>query len=310
MNKKILIGIIILSAFLIAGSAVFSSRKNTHQNKLQIAASFYPLAEITEEIGKEKTSVITLTPAGAEPHDFNPDPEDRINLQQSKIFIYNGAGLEPWVSRVLPDLKNIELIDASKEIQLLSAGAEKNENENKDEKKTLYDPHFWLDPILMKKIVNTVSLKLVKIDPENKSFYKNNAAAYSEKLSNLDSEFRNGLMNCKKKEIITSHKAFAYLAARYEFTQIPIAGISEEEPSPARLSEIARIAKEKNIKYVFFETLVSPRLSETIAKETGAKTLVLNPVEGLTLEEKQQGKNYISIMRENLTNLKIALECL
>lgn len=303
--NKLLTGIIILSAALIVGSAAFFSKQNTAQNKPQIAASFYPLAEIAEEIGKEKISIITLIPAGMEPHDFNPNPEDRVNLQKSKIFIYNGAGLEPWITRVLPDLKNIELIDASKEIELLSASSQKNENEES----SLYDPHFWLDPTLMLKIVNAISLKLVETYPENKSFYENNAAKYNEKLLNLDSEFRKEISNCEKKEIITSHAAFAYLAARYGFTQIPISGISEEEPAVSRIAEIARITKEKNIKYIFFETLTNPRLSETIAKEAGAETLVLNPVEGLTLEEKRQEKNYISIMRENLANLKLALKC-
>lgn len=306
MNKKFLIGIIILSALFIIGSAAFFSNQNIKQAKPQIAASFYPLAEIAEEIGKEKVSVTTLIPIGMEPHDFNPDPKDRVNLQKSKIFIYNGAGFEPWITRVLPDLKNIELINASKEIELIPIASQKNKNE----KNTLYDPHFWLDPTLMIKIVNAVSLKLVETYPENKSFYENNAAKYNEKLLNLDSEFREGISSCKKKEIITSHAAFSYLAARYGFTQIPIAGISEEEPSVLRIAEIARLAKEKNIKYIFFETLANPGLSKTIAKETGAETLVLNPVEGLTLEEKQQGKNYVSIMRENLANLKLALECL
>ncbi|MBI5138780.1 MAG: zinc ABC transporter substrate-binding protein [Candidatus Vogelbacteria bacterium] len=308
MNKKFL-GITVFVTILIVGSILLSSRQNTSQNTLQVTASFYPLAELTRQVGGDKVVVITLVPTGTEPHDYNPTPQERVGLERSKIFIYNGAGFEPWVDRILPDLRSVKLIDASKNIQniqLLPAIPKEGEAD----KQVLYDPHFWLDPVLMQQISNAIAQKLAEADPANSFYYQENATRYNEKLSNLDDQFRQGLSSCQKKDAVTSHAAFAYLAKRYGFIQIPIAGLSEEEPSPARLAEVSQLAKEKNIKYIFFETLVSPKLSETIAQEVGAKTLVLNPIEGITQEEKQQGENYITLMENNLINLKIALDCL
>lgn len=311
MNKKVLVGVVVLTIVLIVGNVVFTAKQNTSQSKLQVAASFYPLAEFARQIGKDKVEVNNLVPAGTEPHDFNPTPQDRVTIQDSKLFIYNGAGFEPWVDKILPDLKDVVVRNASEGISLLpalpeEAGKHQGEEEAKN---ALHDPHFLLDPVFAQNVVDNISQKLSKVDPESSSFYETNAAEYNIKLADLDKKFRTELSNCQKRDFITSHAAFAYLAKRYNLTQIPIAGLAQEEPSPQRLAEVTKLAKEKNIKYIFFETLVSPRLSETIAREVGAETLVLNPVAGLTPEEERAGKNYITLMEKNLANLKIALEC-
>ena len=125
----------------------------------------------------------------------------------------------------------------------------------------------------------------------------------------LDEEIRNELNSTKKKVFITSHAAFSYFARRYGLKQIAIAGISPEaEPSPAKIAEIVKIAKENEVNYIFFETLVSPKISEVIAKEVGARTLGLNPIEGLSQDEIDKGGTYFTVMRDNLKNLKIALD--
>lgn len=269
---------------------------------LPVAASFYPLADFAGQIGGDKVTVTNLTPAGAEPHDFDPSPQDIVKLENSKVFIYNGANLEAWVDKVLPELqkKEVIVVKASQDITL-QPGSDPKEP---------VDPHIWLDPALASQEVAAIAAGFIEADPLNKTFYESNAQAYQKKLAALDEEFKQGLANCDRQDIITSHAAFGYLARHYHLAMTPIAGLSpDEEPAPARLAEIAQLAKQKHIAYIFFESLVSPRFSETIAHEIGAKTIDFNPLEGLTEEEIASGKDYITVQQENLDHLKIALGC-
>jgi zinc transport system substrate-binding protein len=172
------------------------------------------------------------------------------------------------------------------------------------------DPHVWLDPVAMQIIVQRIRDGLIEIDPGDADTYRKNAEAYLAKLSALDKAYRDGLASCDIREVVTSHNAFNYLAKRYNLTMLSISGLSpEDEPSPKRMAEVADLAKVKKIDTIFFETFVSPKLSETIAQEVGAKTAVLNPIEGLTNEEHQAGETYISLMEQNLQNLRMALRC-
>lgn len=308
MNKGFILAAIVLVVGIIAVGLVFANlnKKDTDQ-KIKVTASFYPLAEFARQVGGDKVTVQNITPAGVEPHDFEPSPQDIASFQKSKVFIYTGAGFEPWAEKVLPDLKGVTVINASKDISLLEAVPEEEEGEEYKGEEATTDPHFYLDPVLSQHVVKNIADKLSEVDPSNKGVYEKNANAYIEKLAALDKEFAEGLATRERNDIVTSHAAFAYLAKRYNLKQVPIAGLSEEEPSPAKLAEVAKYCRENNVKYIFFETLVSPRLSETVAKEVGAKTLALNPLEGLTTEEQKQGKDYISVMQENLKNLRIAL---
>ncbi|MCL5291048.1 MAG: zinc ABC transporter substrate-binding protein [Actinobacteria bacterium] len=306
MNKRFFVAAGILVAAIVFAGIVFANlSKKGSEEKVAVAASFYTLAEFARQVGGDKVTVKTVTPAGVEPHDFEPSPKDIVSLQKSKVFIYSGTGFEPWADKVLPDLRDVAVVNASKSISLLKAVPEEDEAEKE---KAVTDGHFYLDPALAQQVVRNIAEKLGGVDPSGKSFYEKNAGAYIEKLAMLDKEFQEGLKSRRRNEIITSHTAFAYLAKRYNFRQVPIAGLAEEEPSPAKLAEVAKFARDNKVKYVFFETLTSPRLSETVAKEIGAKTLVLNPLEGLTPEEQREGKNYMSVMRENLKNLRVALE--
>jgi zinc transport system substrate-binding protein len=317
MNKKI---IFFLMSVVFTGVLATSVARLWHPRAtsspaaamIRAAASFYPLAEFAKQVGQDRVGVTNLTPAGAEPHDFDPSPQDIITLQNSRVFIYNGAGLEAWVDRVLPELQRraVVTVNASQGIPLLSGIPEQSTDIQPSPDPHLTDPHFWLDPTLAAQEVNSIKEGLIKADPGQRDFYEVNAAAYQQKLGELDQEFSQGLAHCERQEIVTSHAAFGYLARHYHLTMISIAGLSPDaEPSPQRLAKIAEFARQHQVAYIFFETLVSPRLSETIAREVGAKTIVFNPLEGLSKEELAQGKNYLSIQRENLHNLKIALAC-
>lgn len=287
---------------------LYSGEKNNSGQfgtTIKVTASFYPLAEFAKQVGGDLVEVVNITPAGIEPHDFEPTPKDVAALFSSKVFIFNGTGFDPWAEKLKPDLeqKGVRTIDMSEYVDLIAS------EENPEEAEEL-DPHFWLDPVLAQKQIEGIRDALVRVDPSSSSEYTNNATRYIEQLSILDDKYKNGLASCEIRDAVASHAAFGYLAKRYNINVISIAGISpEEEPSPKRMAEIAQLAKQKNIKHIFFETLVSPKLSETIAREIGAETLVFNPLEGLTNEEVATGEDYISVMEKNLANLRKALLC-
>lgn len=297
-----------LLIFAVLGIILVASRqRNTtppaSDASVRVTASFYPLAEFAKQVGGDLVSVTNLTPAGSEPHDFDPSPKDVAHLYASHVFIYNGAGLEVWVDRVLSDLQknNVVIVDATAGMQLLSSREEDG----------VYDPHVWLSPKLAALQVRAIEKAFMAVDPSHAATYTNNAATYIAELEQLHQDFKTGTAQCKRREIVTSHAAFAYLAKEYGLTMVPIAGISpDEEPSPARLAEVARFVNDYGVTHIFFETLVSPALSETIAHETGARTIAFNPLEGLTEEEIAQGKSYISVQRENLAAIRKALDCI
>lgn len=311
MNRRFMFAALMLIVLVVAIAVIFANVElGPGQNRIRVSASFYPMAEFVRQVGGDRVEVVTITPVGIEPHDYEPSSRDIVELRESQVFIYSGAGFEPWADKVLPDLKNAMVINASEGLQLIGTAEEFADEETPNQPAGgQIDPHFYLDPVMDQQVIQTIARKLSEADPANEEFYNKNASAYAGKLAALDREYREGLQSCSKRVIIASHSAFAYVAKRYGFRQVPIAGISEEEPSPAQLAQIAEFARANNIQYIFFESLVSPRLSETIAREIGAKTLVLNPIEGLTPAEEEAGKDFIGLMQENLANLRLALVC-
>lgn len=288
--------LILLMVLLVSITGCVEQTKSS--GKINVVTTFYPLYEFSKSIGGEKADVSVLVPAGAEPHDWEPGPQDIIKIESAQIFVYNGAGLEPYVDKILTNTESQKLIvvDSSEGIELIKEG-------------DTPDPHIWLDPVLAKHQVDAIEKAFIKADPKNSDYYSTNAQALKQDLDTLDANVSKELAPAKKKVFITSHAAFAYFAKRYGLTQIAIAGLSPDiEPSPAKIAEIVKIAKANKVKYIFFEALVSPKLSETIAKEVGAQTLVLNPIEGLSDGQIKQGENYFNLMRENVKNLKLALE--
>ncbi|OGZ64264.1 MAG: hypothetical protein A3A98_02690 [Candidatus Staskawiczbacteria bacterium RIFCSPLOWO2_01_FULL_40_39] len=306
MDKKILfsIGGGLLLLGLLGFIATVANKPELPSNKLLVTASFYPLYFFSEQIAGDKAIVINITPAGAEPHEYEPTAQDIANIYEAKLLILNGVGLEPWGDNMKQN------IDPNKtKIVEVSEGVANNQYENKEGGIT-QDPHIWLNPLLAKEIAVKIATGFIQADPENKNFYEFNLDALKEKLDALDEEYRQGLKTCQQKNIVTSHNAFEYLASAYGLRQVPISGIStEEEPSAQDLVQVAKFVKDNKVEYIFFETLVSPKLAETIANEVGVQTLVLNPIEGLTKEEIGKGKNYFTEMQNNLKNLQIALQC-
>jgi zinc transport system substrate-binding protein len=251
----------------------------------QVAASFYPLAFAAEELGGNRVDVINLTPPGTEPHDLEPTPSDVRELKSADLVLLLGHGFQPQLEDAAGNGDEVvELLD--------TPGLNRFENG---------DPHVWLDPARYELIARRIADEL-------------GAAAsvedFAARLKALDSDYTRGLANCARDDIVTSHDAFGYVAQRYGLNQIPITGLSPEaEPSPKDLSRVVELVRSTKATTVFSETLVSPRIAETVASETGARTAVLNPIEGLEPSEAEKGKDYFSLMRSNLAALRDALGC-
>lgn len=294
-----------------------------------VATSTYTLSHFVEQVGGDKVSLIDLGSSGMSPHDFEPTPRDIARIYEADLFIYHGAELDPWAERVATEArdKGLAVLEITESFDLLSAKAidsasEHDQEEEIDERAEevkeheedhdhgVWDPHIWVDPMLAIKEVKLIRDQLIAIDPANEARYNSNAADYTADLEELNRQFTTGLAQCQKRDIIVSHNAFSYLGERYNFQIHSIAGISpDQEPSAKRLGELTELAQELAIKYIFFETLVSPKLSETIANEVGAETLVLNPIGALTEENIEAGDSYISIMKDNLQSLQTAMGC-
>lgn len=314
-SKKVYWIVAIVIVLLIGGLIIANSRKpqnlaaesgrGTSPQKVAVAASFFPLADFAKNIGGDYVDVTNITPAGAEPHDYEPTARDIATVYNSKLFIMNGNGVDAWGEKIQSDLesKGVTVVKMSDHLDSLK-------NNTPDEPDLQYDPHFWLNPINAQKEVDFIADALIKVDPGHQTEYNQNRDAYKAQLSELDQEYKTGLAQCQQHEIVTSHNAFNYMASQYDLTTLYIQGMSpDQEPSPQTIAQVATIAKQKGIKYIFFESLISPKLSQTVASEIGAKTLELNPIEGFTDQEIASGKNYISQMKANLGNLRIALEC-
>lgn len=287
--------IIILTIIAVAGLILYWPKKAVELPKTNgpiVTTSFYPIYFLTKEIMGDRGSVYNITPAGAEPHDYEPTTKDRIRLEKSNLLIINGGNLEPWGNGVEALLPNTKVLRVGE--PLMFEG----------------DPHVWLDPVLYAEEAESIVEALSEIDPAGKKIYTANSLNLLGQINLMDESFRNGLRLCEKNDIITSHAAFAYLARQYGFIQNSIAGLSPDaEPSPAALAAVTQLARAKDIKYIFFESLVSPKLSDAVAREVGAQTLVLNPLEGLSESDLAAGKNFFNEMKNNLNNLRIALVC-
>jgi zinc transport system substrate-binding protein len=282
----------IVPASLVAALVVSGCGASAGANgRRTVVAAFYPLAFVARELGETKVDVENLTPPGAEPHDIELTPGDVVRIQRADVVLYLSHGFQPAIEQAVAGASG-KRIDALAGIGLRrGVGDEAGES----------DPHVWLDPGLFARIVRRIGSTLG---------YTGRAQALSRRLAALDREYRSGLAHCARRDFVTSHAAFGYLAARYHLHQIAITGIDpESEPSPQRLRSLIDLVRRKRVTTVFFERLVSPKLAETVARDAHAKAAVLDPIEGLTPSEQARGADYISLMRQNLGQLRGALGC-
>jgi zinc transport system substrate-binding protein len=278
--------------------------------KLHVVTAFYPLEFLSERIGGPDVHVTDLTKPGAEPHDVELNPRQVGTIADAGVVAYL-RGFQPAVDDAVAQEAKGRSFDVSQVVPLLplADGADGKPAPGTDHPETAgagMDPHVWLDPVRFATIADRLGARFAQADPAHAAQYTARAAQMHSQLGALDTEMAAGLRRCARHEIVTSHSAFNYLATRYGLTQIGITGISPEaEPSPRRMGKIAAQARATGTTTIFFETLVSPKVAETVAREVGARTAVLDPLEGLT----DKKHDYFSVMRDNLAALHTALGC-
>jgi zinc transport system substrate-binding protein len=297
--------LVALLAFCVAGCAAFTSTDRPDDGKLQVVTAFYPLQFVAQQIGGAHVDVADLVQPGVEPHDLELTPRQVAQVIDADAVFYL-SDFQPAVDSAVKETKQRKVLDVSA-VTDQTGGYVPVEAGKLQKKQKGKDPHVWLDPTRMIRISDAVAKKLGAIDPAHAAEYTANAKALDTKLAALDAEYRAGLASCSRKTIVVSHNAFGYLAARYGLNQVSITGLTpDQEASASRLAEVAEYAKQNGVTVIFFETLVSPKIATSLAREVGAKAEVLDPIEGI---EPGSKANYFSVMRTNLTTLRGALSC-
>jgi zinc transport system substrate-binding protein len=270
--------------------------------QLSIVTAFYPFAFLAERVAGRHAAVTSLTQPGAEPHDLELTPRQVGSLSSADLVVYERS-FQPAVDQAVDQSGAVDVLDTATVVPLEPLGTPVEGHEDGG-----LDPHVWLDPGNVARIATAVAQRLAARDPANAADYEANARRLADELGALDGQFRSGLASCDRSDFITTHAAFGYLARRYGLTQIGITGLTPDvEPSPARVAEVQREAAQHGVTTIFYETLVSPAIAQSVAGDLGLRTDVLDPIEGIT--DASRGRDYLAVMRANLTALEKANGC-
>ena len=302
-----------LSLSLLTGCGTQPADTAAGDGRLRVLTSFYPMYDFACKIGGDCIDVTNMVPSGTEPHDWEPSTNDLKNLEKADVFIYNGADMEPWAVDLLVSRSDtLHVVEASENVELRTTDGEHehaHEHEGADHHHGDFDPHVWLDPENAKIEMEAIRDALCAADPENSTVFQSNYEKYAAELDALDAEFREKLAPLPNRTIVVAHEAFGYLCDAYGLTQVGIEGLSpDSEPDPGRMAEVIDFVREHSISTIFFEELVSPKVAEAIASETGAQAKMLSPLEGLSDEQAAAGADYFSVMHDNLAALMEALK--
>ncbi|WP_426566474.1 metal ABC transporter substrate-binding protein [Angustibacter sp. McL0619] len=275
--------------------------------RLRVTASFYPLQYIAQRIGGDAVRVASLTRPGAEPHDLELTPRDVAHLQDSDLVVYL-SGFQPAVDDGIVAAGPPATFDAapSADLNLTFTPVEQGQAKRNEAGST--DPHFWLDPTRLSSVAAALEAEMARLRPADAADFATNLAALRAELDALDADYRKGLSQCANPDLVTSHNAFGYLAQRYGLRQVPITGLTPEaEPQPRELADVIDFVEANDVRTIYYETLVSPAVADTVARETGAAAAVLDPIEGLTAQS--AGTSYFEVMRANLASLRHGQPC-
>ena len=271
---------------------------------LKVVTAFYPLTYLAEQVGGDQITVTNLTPPGGEPHDLELTPQQVAAIGEADLVLYI-EGFQPAVDEAVAQQASSTALSMSANLTLLEG--EEHEGEEHEGAHGATDPHVWLNPLNMEAMGTTVADRLSSIRADKQAMFSANAQALASTMSELDAAWAAGTEKCTSRDLVTSHEAFGYLAKRYGFTQVGISGLSpDSEPSPAKIVEIADFVRANNVKTIYYETLVDPKIAETVASETGASTAVLDPLEGLA---PGSTGNYVTVMESNLASVKAGNGC-
>lgn len=319
--------LIVFSGIIIAiviGMSFFSPKPQKKESdgnvKAVVCVSTFSLFEVANAVAGDALDVRSIVPLGSDAHMFSPNPTQVAEISKSGLFVYNGAGFETWAANLTNTLpKTTQILDMSQHVVLQKSEEEHHdEHENGHGEKSnadqhrhgAYDPHYWLDIDNMIVMTRTLDAEFSKLSPTKAEQFHNNAALYIAELEKLKSEFTAGLAECKNRTLVSNHDAFGYLTHANKLENISVIGLSsDEQPSAQVMAHIVEVVKEHGMKTIFFEELINDNVSQTIARETGAKAVPLQPLENISQDELKSHQTYLSIMRENLKKLHEAMEC-
>ena len=300
MRSRILALAILLASAALTLSAcggAASSTADDQSGKLSVVAAFYPLQYAAQAVGGDAVNVTTLTEPGVEPHDLELTAAQVAEIAEADVVLYI-KGFQPAVDEAIDQQASDRAIDVAAGLTRLSGDAAEGE---------ATDPHVWLNPLNMAAIGQTVAARLADVDPNAAAAIESNTQKLTAAMTALDGEYKAGLATCAQQDMVVSHEAFAYLAAAYGLTQVGISGLSPDaEPSPARMKDVANLVEREGITTIYYETLVDPKVAQTIADETGAAAVVLDPLEGLAADSTS---DYVSVMQQNLATLRTGQGC-
>ncbi|MEN6383876.1 MAG: zinc ABC transporter substrate-binding protein [Phycisphaerales bacterium] len=319
MKKTVFFTLIVLMLLAaIFASIKYNKNLHTSDGKITVVTTLFPLYDFAKHIGGEKVDVSLLLPPGVEPHSFEPTPGDIARIHKANVFVFTGEFMEPWAHEIISgiDNKNILIVDASTNVNLIPAAqlhehGESEKHENHPHELTQMDPHIWLDFDNDKIIIDNITSALIKSDSENSEYYQHNADTLKKEIDALDKAYKDQLGNCITRTIVFGgHYAFGYMANKYNLNYLAAQGLSpDSEPTAQDLIDLVKQIRNDNIHYIFFEELTSPKIAETLANETNTKMLLLNAGHNVSRADLENNVSFISIMRKNLENLKIGLEC-
>jgi len=294
------------AGLLVTGCADPAGDANAGEG-ISVRASFYPLLWVTERVAGSRADVTNLTPPGTEPHDLELGPRQVAAVGEADLVVYL-RGFQPAVDEAVAQEAGDSGLDVSRAARLIQAPGTEEPADQTEDGHGVRDPHFWLDPTRLADVADAVAARLAKVDPAGARGYADRAQAVRADLAELDAQLQEGLAGCAGTDLVTSHTAFGYLAERYGMQQVGITGLSPEaEPSPRRLAEVAAFVRERGVRSIYYETLVASDVAETLARESGARTAVLDPLEGLT--DESPGTDYRSVMRANMATLQEGQPC-
>ena len=317
MRKRFAMLLALILVLAVSAACSKKTEEAAGGKKLQVVTTLYPVYDFARVVAGDKASVELLLPPGMEPHSFEPKPEDIFRVSKADLFIFTDIYMEPWAADLLKGVENrrVLVVDAGKGARFLPVAEKDGHDEHGEEKGHHHgegmDPHIWLDLDNARQMVGNIAEGLATKDPANRGYYLDRAAAYKEKLAALDRRFRDELADCATRMFLHGgHYAFGYLAARYGLHYKSAYAVSaNSEPTPRKIAELVNLMKSNKLQFIFYEELLAPAMAETIARESGARLLKLHGIHNVGRDELARGVSFISLMEQNLDNLKVGLQC-
>lgn len=301
--------------FVSVGTIIGISNINKNSEKILIVATNFPAYDFARAVAGDTAEIKMLVSPGAETHDFEPTPSDIIDIKNSKLFIYTGGESDEWIEDIIGDIdvdktKLFKMMDAVNVVEEETVEGMEEEHEHDGEEEAEYDEHVWTSPRNSAKITNAIKEDLIKISPENKNTFEENAKKYTDKLADLDLKFQNIVNNGNRKTIVFGDRfPLRYFVDDYGlnyFAAFP--GCSDQtEASSKTITFLVQKIKSEHIPVVFKIEMSSGNIAKTIADETDAKVLTFNAAHNISADDFKNGRTYIEIMEENLVALEEAL---